>query len=121
MDTIAEYVYHNRKRLGITQSELALRLGVARTTIVAIEQGKRRLRASELGVLKSIGFPEEIEHSNEEPEIDVRWMRVSDDERLLVRLFRAGRIEKVLRMCLAAKDQRLSKLAQSEKFNEQSL
>lgn len=33
-----------RKRAGVTQATLAERAGMARTTVVAIEQGKRALR-----------------------------------------------------------------------------
>ena len=120
MSEMSEYVYRNRKQLGITQAELASRLGVARTTVVAIEQGIRRLRASELAMLKTLGFPDETVQQPMEPVTDSRWMRVTDDERMLIKLFRNGRIEKVLRLCLAAKDQRLAEIAQ-ELANEELL
>lgn len=37
-----------RKRRGLTQEEAASAIGVARTTMVAIEKGERRIRANEL-------------------------------------------------------------------------
>jgi Zn-dependent peptidase ImmA (M78 family)/transcriptional regulator with XRE-family HTH domain len=37
-----------RKTRGLTQEELAVRLGVARTTVTAIEKGQRRVRPGEL-------------------------------------------------------------------------
>jgi DNA-binding XRE family transcriptional regulator len=102
----AAYVRINRKRLGITQSTLANRLGVARTTIVAIERGQRKLRENELIALKAIGFPDEALDSEpaESEQGDERWMWLNKDERILIRAFRGGRIEKVLRLCLAHKD-----------------
>ncbi|MEM7536326.1 MAG: XRE family transcriptional regulator [Chloroflexota bacterium] len=43
-----------RKRQGITQAAAAEMLGVARTTITAIEKGERRIKASELLTLSNI-------------------------------------------------------------------
>ena len=37
-----------RKHAGITQERMAIVLGVARTTLVAIEQGKRKIKTEEL-------------------------------------------------------------------------
>jgi transcriptional regulator with XRE-family HTH domain len=42
---------NTRKRAGLTQEEAAQRIAAARTTIVAIEQGTRYLRACELAAL----------------------------------------------------------------------
>src|SRR5690242_6230814 len=84
---IAEYVRVNRKRLGITQSDLASKLGVARTTLVAIERGQRKLRASELTALRAMGFPDESIETTETPhsnEFDERWMWLSRGERVLI-------------------------------------
>ena len=43
-----------REARGMTQAEVAEQLGVARTTLVAIEQGSRRVRPEELVELASI-------------------------------------------------------------------
>jgi transcriptional regulator with XRE-family HTH domain len=116
---IAAYVRINRKRLGIRQSDLADKLGVARTTIVGIEQGKRKLKVSELAILRDLGFPDEqvALHVPESEHTDERWMWLDKDERTLIRAFRQGRIERVLRMCLAHKDQRLSAMELDEVEN----
>lgn len=41
-----------RVELGLTQAEAATRMGIARTTVVAIEQGKRLLRDDEVAKLR---------------------------------------------------------------------
>jgi Zn-dependent peptidase ImmA (M78 family)/DNA-binding XRE family transcriptional regulator len=41
-------LYEVRKRRGLTQEEAATAIGVARTTMVAIEKGERRIHAAEL-------------------------------------------------------------------------
>lgn len=47
-----------RKRAGLTQAQLASRLGVARTTLVAIENGERRLEPHEvLSAAEALGVP----------------------------------------------------------------
>jgi len=114
---IAVYVRTYRKQLGITQADLAAKLGVARTTIVAIERGQRRLRASELTALKVMGFPDETIDITEPEQSDSRWMWLNRDERMLIRAFRGGRIERVLRMCLAHKDQTISTMQLDEVEN----
>lgn len=43
-----------RKARGLTQEDVALRLGVARTTVTAIEKGQRRVRPAELITLASL-------------------------------------------------------------------
>jgi Zn-dependent peptidase ImmA (M78 family)/DNA-binding XRE family transcriptional regulator len=53
LDTIAlpalgQRLHDVRKRRGLTQEEAAAAIGVARTTMVAIEKGERRIRATEL-------------------------------------------------------------------------
>lgn len=116
---IAEYVRINRKRLGIRQSDLANRLGVARTTIIGIEQGKRKLKVSELAILRDLGFPDEqveLDVSNL-AHTDERWMWLNKDERNLIHYFRHGRIERVLRLCLAHKDERLKTMMFDEVEN----
>ena len=39
-EKLINYVKDHRKRLGITQEELAKRVGVSRQSIISIEQGK---------------------------------------------------------------------------------
>ncbi len=41
-----------RKRFGLTQAQAAVRMGLARTSVVAIEAGHRRCSASELAALE---------------------------------------------------------------------
>jgi len=116
---IAQYVRVNRKRLGITQADLASRLGVARTKIVAVERGQRKLKVSELALLRDIGFPDEQVAIDvvETEQGDSRWMWLNGDERTLIRAFRHGRIERVLRLCLSHKDERLAAMALDEVKN----
>ena len=45
---LGQRLYEARKRRGLTQEEAAAAIGVARTTMVAIEKGERRIRAAEL-------------------------------------------------------------------------
>lgn len=111
MDTAA-YVRISRKELGITQADLAEKLGVARTTLVAIERGQRKLRANELMTLRSLGFPDmgiqttEAPHTTRTNEDGERWMWLSRTEQVLLKAFRAGSVVKVLRLALANKDAR---------------
>jgi Zn-dependent peptidase ImmA (M78 family)/DNA-binding XRE family transcriptional regulator len=51
---LIERLRRAREDRGLSQDEAASRLGVARTTLVAIEAGERRLRAEELLALASI-------------------------------------------------------------------
>lgn len=52
-----------REARGLTQAEVAAQMNMARTTLVAIEQGKRPLRPEEFCVLARLfGIPEEIHH-----------------------------------------------------------
>lgn len=46
--TVNELIQIFRKRVGMTQEDLASRLGLARTTITAIEKGERSVKAEEL-------------------------------------------------------------------------
>lgn len=43
MDTLARYVVHRREALGMTQTELALRSGIAPTTLNKIEKGTTKV------------------------------------------------------------------------------
>jgi transcriptional regulator with XRE-family HTH domain len=117
---IGNYVRTNRKRLGIRQEDLAKRLGVARTTIVGIEHGTRKLKVSELAILKDLGFPDESLQLDivEASKHDQRWMFLNETERVLVRAFRSGRIERVLRMCLAHKDEQLAAMNMENEDDE---
>mgnify|MGYP003424578953 FL=1 len=54
--TIGDYIRMTRKSLRITQAQLGEHLEVARTTVVAIESGKRKLNMLEMEKLRSLGF-----------------------------------------------------------------
>ncbi len=45
---LGDALQHARKRVGMTQEEAAHVIDVARTTLVAIEKGERRIKAGEL-------------------------------------------------------------------------
>jgi len=102
MSGYAEYVRHHRRELGLTQDDLAQKLGVARTTIVAIEAGQRKLKLSELEVLQQTGFPNHwsIDDTTEEK----TWMHVTEDEKQLVNAYRMGQLERVIRISITKKD-----------------
>ncbi len=44
MNTIARYVKENRKKLGLTQEEFAMRAGLGLRFVRDLEQGKKTLR-----------------------------------------------------------------------------
>ena len=52
--TLGTRFHEARKARGLTQQQVAERLGIARTTIVAIEKGRRRLKPGELIELASL-------------------------------------------------------------------
>ena len=52
--TLGTRLHEARKARGLTQQQVAERLGIARTTIVAIEKGRRRLKPGELIELASL-------------------------------------------------------------------
>ncbi|ERJ11083.1 helix-turn-helix domain-containing protein [Haloplasma contractile] len=54
MKTIHERLKEYRKILGLSQSYVAKQLGVARTTITAIESGQRNVLANELELFSNI-------------------------------------------------------------------
>lgn len=45
---IAEKIQYYRKKVNLTQEDLAKKLGLARTSVTAIEKGERKLKASEI-------------------------------------------------------------------------
>jgi DNA-binding XRE family transcriptional regulator len=98
----ATYFRANRKELGYRQDDIANLLGMARTTVVAIENGTRRLHADDLDALLKIGFPP---YQGDNHEYDSkRLMAVTDEERRLVRAYRINSLEIVVRMTLRKQD-----------------
>lgn len=56
MNKLAEFVKEKRKKAGLTQTEFALRAGVALTVIRKIEQGRENLNLGSVNqVLKMFG------------------------------------------------------------------
>lgn len=56
MNRISQFVKENRKRVGLTQKEFALRTGVGLRFIRELEQGKESLRMDKVNqVLKMFG------------------------------------------------------------------
>ena len=50
----ASFIKTTRIKKGVSQSEVAKKLGISRTSYIAVEQGKRELTVSELGKLLNI-------------------------------------------------------------------
>jgi transcriptional regulator with XRE-family HTH domain len=74
-----------RKQAGFTQEQVADRVGIKRTTLVAIEQGKRNLKANELQQLVQIYGVELVAYFEE---LDLSTPRVlSARKRVLQRVF----------------------------------
>lgn len=99
-----------RKALGMTQDDLAKHLNAARTTIVAIEAGDRKLKQSEIGTLKILGFPDVFDvdikdiRGELKPEMDNGWMKLNDTEREIIRAYRANNFKKLIRIAIQKED-----------------
>lgn len=83
-----------RKNAGMKQAELARRMNMARTTVVAIERGTRQVNIQEL---QQIAGHLEVEYKallpEGEEELSVirqerSWMAVTEDEREVVKAWR---------------------------------
>lgn len=98
----ATYFRSNRKELGYRQDDIANLLGMARTTVVAIENGTRRLHADDLDALLKIGFPPYQGDNHEYA--SKRLMAVTDDEIRLIKAYRINSLEIVVRMTLRKQD-----------------
>lgn len=68
---LGERLQKARKRQGLTQAAAAQMIGVARTTITAIEKGERRIKASELLKLAEAYGREVSDFVHDRPQIDL--------------------------------------------------
>lgn len=102
---VGKAIQSARKALNMTQTDLAKHLNVARTTIVAIEAGSRKLKTWELSVLEKIGFPNVMNENVTNPTSDSEseansWIMVTPDEYALIRAYRENRIKDVLKITI---------------------
>lgn len=74
MKTIYERLRNYRKTLGLSQDYVAKQLGVARTTISAIESGERNVLATELDLFSKIyGVTvDEILHNTKSEDVETK-------------------------------------------------
>lgn len=101
---VGQAVQSARKSLNMTQIDLAKHLNVARTTIVAIEAGSRKLKPWELSVLEKIGFPNVmnengIKSTNDSNEAG-SWLMVTPDEYALIKAYRENKIKELLKIAI---------------------
>lgn len=94
-----------RKSLNMTQIDLAKHLNVARTTIVAIEAGSRKLKPWELLVLEKIGFPNVMNENANKVTNDSEgeassWVMISPDEYALIKAYRENRLKDMLKIAI---------------------
>lgn len=99
-----------RKAMGMTQDQLAKYFKAARTTIVAIEAGDRKLKQSEVAILEWLKFPNVFDVSGVDlkdelkPEMDNGWMKLNDTEREIIRAYRANNFKKLIRIAIQKED-----------------
>ena len=66
MNIIANYVKENRKKLGLTQEEFAMRAGLGLRFVRDLEQGKKTLRLDKVNQARAMfgmeAVPGRIEH-----------------------------------------------------------
>lgn len=94
--TDAEYLRNYRRLMGLRQEDVAKGLQIARTTVISIEQGKRRLLTREIQKLRIMGFPEcklvadPLAFSKTEP---VQWELINARELELLESIRNGDLQ----------------------------
>ena len=61
----------SRKKIGFSQEELALRLGISRPTLAKVEKGERKLTKEEKIKLKNITLAFDLSHKNQSERINI--------------------------------------------------
>lgn len=101
---VGQAIQSARKSLNMTQIDLAKHLNVARTTVVAIEAGSRKLKPWELLVLEKIGFPnvmnENANKVNDSEGEASSWVMISPDEYALIKAYRENRLKDMLKIAI---------------------
>jgi transcriptional regulator with XRE-family HTH domain len=94
--TTGEKIRAARKAIRMTQEQLAAKLDMSRTTIVAIEDGSRTVKAHELpGIAYALGIPAEMLLSDDNDELAVIqgmkvWVALDTEESNVLALWRQG-------------------------------
>ena len=106
---VGQAIQSARKSLNMTQIDLAKHLNVARTTVVAIEAGSRKLKPWELSVLEKIGFPNVMNENAiklaNDSEVEANsWIMITPDEYALIRAYRENRIKDILKIAINKED-----------------
>lgn len=102
--TDAEYLRNHRRLLGYRQEDIADLFRVARTTIINIEHGKRRLYEHEVQALNKLGFPkcELVSEPLALPPLEaVQWELVNDKELAIIQAIRENQMLEAIRLLMA--------------------